>query len=288
MTITASFFTRVLADIFPGKASTARHATPQTMREPSPVPTAPEPGKSSDEAGLRVIGQGQLNETHITIGGVPNLFIDEGDCVMQFVPAFDEAMKQTQFGMKVLPELEPHWSQAAMHRCNLKQAIAVAIRGPAEAAGVPCAPPTAGARTDHQLLSNAAQEPVLIGMDDNDEDGAALPRRHAASSNSAPDLAAVSGTVTAWGEEKFPRRKPGGPRFYTSFAIRLQTFSGERVLQGEGLKDAISESGCQVGDVVSVRRLRKIKVQAFEKDGEPKLKNGVPVLWDKWLWSITK
>ncbi|MFM0641698.1 hypothetical protein PQQ63_33970 [Paraburkholderia metrosideri] len=288
MTITASFFTRVLADVFPGKASSARPATPQTMREPSPAATAPEPGKSSDDARLRVIGQGEPNETHITIGGVPNLFVDEGDCVMQFVPAFDEAMKQTQFGMKVLPELEPHWSQVAMHRCNLKQAIAVAIRGSAEVAGVLCARPTAVARTDHQRLPNAAQEPVLTGMDDNDEDTAALPRRHAVSSNSAPDMAAVSGTVIAWGEEKFPRRKPGGPRFYTSFAIQMQTLSGERVLQGEGLKDAISESGCQVGDVVAVRRLRKIKVQAFDSAGAPKMKDGVPVLWDKWLWSITK
>ncbi|SIO72865.1 hypothetical protein SAMN05444172_9352 [Burkholderia sp. GAS332] len=288
MTTTASFFTRVLADIFPGKAGSARDATPQTMREPSPAPTAPEPGKSSDEAGPRVIGQGDPNETHITIGGVPNLFVDEGDCIMQFVPAFDEAMKQTQFGMKVLPELEPHWSEAAMHRCNLKQAIAVAIRGSAKEEGLPCAPPTAAARTGHQRSPNAAEEPVLTGVDDSDEDTAATPRRHVDSGSRAPDTAAVSGKVTAWGEEKFPRRKPGGPRFYTSFAIRLQTLSGERVLQGEGLKDAISESGCQVGDVISVRRLRKIKVQAFENGGEPKMKNGVPVLWDKWLWSITK
>lgn len=284
---TANFFTRVLSDLFPGKATDARHATPQPTSESSPASPAPEPPRAAGDVGPRVIGQGASNETHISIGGVPNLFVDEGDCVMQFVPAFDEAMKETQFGMKVLPELEPHWSEAAMHRCNLKQAIAAAIRGTNRAAGAQSAPTAVEAGADRQRHANAAHETAVSGVDD--DEGAALPhRRQVASGTGAPDMAAVTGTVTAWGEEKFPRRKPGGPRFYTSFAIRLQTLSGERVLQGEGLKDAISESGCQAGDVVSVRRLRKIKVQAFENGGEPKMKNGVPVLWDKWLWSISK
>ena len=284
---TANFFTRVLADLFPGKSSDARYATPQPTSESSPASPASEPPRTAGDVGPRVIGQGASNETHISIGGVPNLFVDEGDCVMQFVPAFDEAMKETQFGMKVLPELEPHWSEAAMHRCNLKQAIAAAIRGTDKTAGAQAAPIAVGARTGDQRPSDTAHEPAVSGVND-DEDASSPPRRQVASGTSAPDMAAVTGTVTAWGEEKFPRRKPGGPRFYTSFAIRLQTISGERVLQGEGLKDAISESGCQVGDVVAVRRLRKIKVQAFENGGEPKMKNGVPVLWDKWLWSITK
>ena len=64
----------------------------------------------------------------------------------------------------------------------------------------------------------------------------------------------MTGTVTWWGEEKFPDRKSKGTRFYTSFAMRLETVSGERTLQGEGLKDAIAESGCVAGDVVTVRR----------------------------------
>lgn len=288
MTNTANFFTRVLADIFPGKVSHARNETSQPMREPSPAPAAPEPVKSGNETSPRVIGQGEPNETHITIGGVPNLFVDEGDCVMQFIPAFDETMKQTQFGMKVLPELEPHWSEAAMHRCNLRQAIAAAIRGAVKTTGSQTQSAAVGSRTGHQRPLSAAQEPVLAGVDESDDEAALTPRRQVVSGNSVPDTTAVSGTVTAWGEETFPRRKPTGPRFYKSFAIRIQTFSGERVLQGEGLKDAISDSGCQLGDVVSVRRLRKIKVQAFDNAGSPKMKDGAPVLWDKWLWSITK
>jgi hypothetical protein len=98
----------------------------------------------------------------------------------------------------------------------------------------------------------------------------------------------VTGTVTWWGEEKFPDRKSKGSRFYTSFAMRLETMSGERTLQGEGLKDAIAESRCAAGDVVTVRRLRKVKVPAFRNDGSPKLVNGQQVMWDKWLWSIEK
>jgi hypothetical protein len=68
----------------------------------------------------------------------------------------------------------------------------------------------------------------------------------------------------------------------------IDTVAGERTLQGEGLKEAIAESGCMVGDYVSVRRLRKIKVPAIRRDGSPKIVDGKQVMWDKWLWSISK
>lgn len=65
--------------------------------------------------------------------------------------------------------------------------------------------------------------------------------------------------------------------------------SGVETLQGEGLKDAISEAGCKVGDAVEVKRLRKIKVPAFdEKSGDPVLdEHGNQKVYDKWLWSIS-
>ncbi|MCP3712271.1 hypothetical protein M3I54_35920 [Paraburkholderia sp. CNPSo 3274] len=100
--------------------------------------------------------------------------------------------------------------------------------------------------------------------------------------------AATTGKVLGWGEEKFPNRRPTGKPFYTSFAMHIETAMGERTLQGEGLKDAIAQSGCRVGDSVSVRRLEKIKVPAFTDGGRPIMKNGQQVLWDKWLWSITR
>lgn len=279
------FITRVLADIFPGKAAHAGNDAPSPTAEPVASQAAPGARGACADVGPQVIGQGAANETHITIDGIPNLFVDEGDCVVQFVPAFDEAVKETPFGIKVLPELDPHWVEAATHRCNLREALSQAIRGASQKTATPTATPASLSREGHSVVERL-QEP----LDDVGHGGdmTAPARRPAASGDTGPGVDAVTGRITAWGEEKFPRRKPGGPRFYTSFAIRLQTHSAERVLQGEGLKDAISGSGCQVGDVVSVRRLRKIKVQAFNHDGTARMKDGKPVLWDKWLWSISR
>ena len=104
----------------------------------------------------------------------------------------------------------------------------------------------------------------------------------------ASNGAAYRGKITFWGEAEFPDRKRIG-RSYQSFALKLEMATGTETLQGEGLKDAIAESGCQLGDWVEVRRLEKVKVQAFHgRSGEPKLDDyGQPILWDKWLWSIT-
>jgi hypothetical protein len=267
----ADIFTRVLADLFPGKSPSTGTATPHP---------APAPAQTNSPSEPRVIGQGASNETHITITGVPNLFVDEGDSIVQFQPAFDEHTRETQFGLKILPDLAPHWSEVAVHRCPLKEAIATAIRGPGRTTSPStssAAAPSAGARVN-QAPSTAeahADQPV--------------PSRARARSagDSTHDAAAVVGRITSWGEERFPDRKSNGSKFYTSFAMRLATTTGERTLQGEGLKEAISESGCEIGDVVSVRRLRKIQVPAIKRDGTPKLVDGKQVMWDKWLWSIT-
>jgi hypothetical protein len=272
----AAFFSRVLADIFPGKpAAPTSTPTPATSSTQSTVPAAAPVADTPP----RVIGQGASDETLITIVDEPNLFVEEANCVVQFKPAFDEQASQTQFGLKILPELAPHWSQFHIHRCSLKEAIATAIRS----AGKPLPTAPAAAPAASELFEAAQPLPA-----DSASDGAtarrALPRRE-----HSHDTAAVEGRVVSWGEEKFPDRKSvGASRFYTSFAMHIDTVAGERTLQGEGLKEAIAESGCLVGDYVSVRRLRKIKVPAIRRDGSPKIVDGKQVMWDKWLWSISE
>ncbi|WP_229013615.1 hypothetical protein [Paraburkholderia gardini] len=218
----------------------------------------------------------------MTIAGVPTLFVDEGERIVQFEPAFDEQTQETSFGLKILPDLAPHWSQKVVHRCPLKDAIVVAIRSagqPVFKAASELSTPAAASRTTSEssrvpdVGAHALPEP-------------AHPRSH--SQHESSDSSAVTGRILSWGEEKFPRRNGDGLRFYTSFAIHILNTTGERTLQGEGLKDAIAGSHCEIGDTVSVRRLRKIKVQAFDSTGAPKMRDGKPVMWDKWLWSITK
>jgi hypothetical protein len=266
----AAFFTRVLAELFPGKP-VATTPTPTSAATPSPASTV-------SPSVPRVIGQGAANETHITIADEPNLFVEEADCVVQFRPAFDEQASQTQFGLKILPELAPHWSQVHVHRCSLKDAIRSAIRSPSKIAAVVTTP----APVSVDAIDAPAPMPDAQPLD-------GLPARRSPQREHSHDTAAVIGRVVSWGEEKFPDRKSVGvSRFYTSFAMHLDTVAGERTLQGEGLKEAIAESGCLVGDHVSVRRLRKIKVPAIRSDGSPKIVDGKQVMWDKWLWSITK
>ncbi|MFP3708499.1 hypothetical protein SB783_31255 [Paraburkholderia sp. SIMBA_009] len=206
---------------------------------------------------------------------------------MQFVPAFEEGARNTQFGTKILPELTPHWSVLREHRSPLKDAIATAIRE----FSAPPAPPTTVAASQAQPHAAAVHQSRAARHDEFDHSAARGTHEVRARRESAGDrgdmLAATHGTVVSWGEEKFPNRKRTGKPFYTSFAMRIDTAMGEQVLQGEGLKDAIAESHCKVGDVVSVRRLQKIKVPAFREGGQPVMKDGQQVLWDKWLWSIT-
>ena len=270
--------TRIFSDMFPSQERGA--PTFGNQAEPAEPATA-----DARPDGPRVIGQGGANETHISIGGVPHLFVDEGGCVVQFVPAFDELITNTPFGPKVLPELAPHWAKQRDHRCALKDAIAAAIRSP----GKPV--PSGSGRSAAQNASQfSAQDSAVADTDAAASDGepSERPTRRSGSGNRSDASAmGVVGTITGWGEERFPNRRPDAKSaFYKSFAMRLETFEGERVLQGEGLKDAISESGCKVGDVVTVRKLRKIKVPAFHKSGEPKVVNGQQLMWDKWLWSI--
>ena len=274
----AMFFTRMLAQAFPGgpRASTV---------------TPPPPSSRQAE---RTVGTGASNETFVTIDGVAHLFVDEGDCVVEFVPAFDDAPGDTMFGTKILPALAPHWAMVHEYLTPLKDAIATAIRRESVAAS-----PALGTASTSVVADLREAQPAdgLQTASAHDDDGRrASPTRqsgrgrnqrggHDDSSRSS----VVEGRITGWGEETFPDRRPGKSRSYRSFALRLEARDGEQVLQGEGLKEAINECGCRVGDIVTVKRLRKIKVPAFRKeDGSPIYKDGQQVMWDKWLWSITK
>jgi hypothetical protein len=274
---TATLFTRVLADLFPGKpANQPSTSTPAQAAAPAVPPAG---FATNRDLVLSVIGQGAQNEKVITIGDTPHLFVDEGDHIVQFTPAFDDHTEETEFGMKIVPDLEPHWSQVMIHRCELKSAIATAIRqGNRAVANVVAEPtPETPSKTLH-APALAEDEPFEAG-----ESGYVRRRRA-----QPADASSVTGRIVSWGEEKFPDRKREG-RHYVSFAMHIETSSGERTLQGEGLKEAIAECRCVVGDVVSVRRTGKVKVPAIRQtDGTPIMKDGKPLMWDKWLWSISK
>ncbi|MGF6439544.1 hypothetical protein [Paraburkholderia youngii] len=281
-----SLLTRVLADLFPGKsAAQPTSPLPQASAPAAPVPT-PAPHTTGSVGVPHEIGQGAANETVVTIGDTPHLFVDEGDHIVEFIPAFDDHTEETEFGLKIVPDLAPHWSQVASHRCTLKDAIVTAIRGGSTSGGstslnIPKSEPRDPNEAPTPEAGLAASH--VSGDDDRPARGSAPRARTRGESNDA----AVTGRILSWGEERFPdRNRPG--RFYKSFAMHIDTTTGERTLQGEGLKDAIAECHCVVGDVVSVRRLRKIKVPAFRSDGSPVMVEGKQVMWDKWLWSITK
>ncbi|PCE30273.1 hypothetical protein [Burkholderia ubonensis] len=273
----AMFFTRLLAQAFPGgpRASTA-HQPP------------------ASGSGERTVGTGASNETFVTIDGIAHLFVDEGDCVVEFAPAFDDAPGDTMFGTKILPALAPHWALVNEHAVPLKDAIATAIRR--ESVPASAAPGGTSASADSDPRPPQPSDAPQSTSDEEGERRRSSPTGESSrswnqrgGSDDAWRSSAVEGRITGWGEETFPDRRQGKSRTYRSFALRLETRGGEQVLQGEGLKEAINDCGCRVGDIVTVKRLRKIKVPAFRKDdGSPIHKNGQQVMWDKWLWSITK
>ncbi|WP_429289893.1 hypothetical protein [Paraburkholderia sp. CI3] len=277
-----SVFTRVLADLFPGKSiAQSTSPSPQTSASTTSVQT-PTPHANSSVGVPHEIGQGAANETVVTIGDTPHLFVDEGDHIVEFVPAFDDHTEETEFGLKIVPDLAPHWSQVASHRCALKDAIATAIRGGSTSPGNPKSEPR-----DRNEAPTPETGLAASHLSDDDDRPASGSAARARARRGDMNDAAVTGRIQSWGEERFPdRNKPG--RFYKSFAMHIDTTTGERTLQGEGLKEAIAECRCVVGDVVSVRRLRKVKVPAIRSDGSPIMAEEKRVMWDKWLWSITK
>ncbi|KAF7961875.1 hypothetical protein AWV80_28315 [Cupriavidus sp. UYMU48A] len=222
------------------------------------------------------VGTGSGNEAHIEIGGVPNLFRDEGDRIVHFVAAFELRPTATRFGQKLLPDPVPYWCVAGEYPgAKLAAVIAASIRAHAT-------PATSVFAVSDKMAGSSSRGSASDVQN-------AVPSSVKASARRASDGAPYRGKLTFWGEAEFPDRKHIG-RTYQSFALKLGTATGTETLQGEGLKDAITESGCKLGDMVEVQRLGKVKVQAFHRrSGKLKLDDdGQPIMWDKWLWSITR
>lgn len=239
--------------------------------------TAPEGQRRSET----VVGQGGRNETQITIADLPHLFRDEGDRIVHFVAAFDSRVTQTRFGPKLLPDVVPCWSKHDVTPdSTLEKVIAKTLAG--TPAPSPAQSPAARQREHNDDMatqptpSKASETPIA-------------PKASARSTHRG--RAASVGRLTFWGVMEFPKRDTVKPDSYKSFAVKIDTGAGtEKTLQGEGLKDAIAEAKCSLGDHVRVTRLEKVKVPAFhELTGKPLLDNdGNQKLWDKWLWRIDK
>jgi hypothetical protein len=261
--MSTSTFGRLLGTLF--------GVTPQTQ---------PRSAAAASHSSPVEVGKGGSNERHIAIAGQPMLFRDEGGVVVQFRPAFDYELRSTAVGMKLIPALAPHWEVLQEHKGTLTEAIAAAVKS-AQSQDT-----HAGRMSDPEpvrpaMVRDARPPPEVVDA------VVSTPPRSAESSNRRAERARY-GVLKEWGEKRFPDGKRPG-KTYESFCVTLEHRGDTHVLQGEGLRDAIAESACRIGDRVEVRRVGKTKVPAVDGHGRPKLDaTGAQVLWDKWLWSISK
>lgn len=225
------------------------------------------------------VGTGADNEFHIQIDGIPNLFRDEETRVVHFVAEFERRIQQTAFGSKLLPEVVPRWSKVRTYDT----------------------PGVTPQEVAEEVVRNARQESANVIRQDASSDRpvseGAKTGRNVAEPQARPRAAEASssnytvGKLLDWGEMEFPNRKPGGKPTYTSFAVKLETNAGEKILQGEGLKDVLANARCILGERVGIRRLHKEKVPAFDqKTGRPIIDRDTnqQKLWDRWVWSINR
>jgi hypothetical protein len=253
--------------------------------EPSPAssPSATAAPPSQAAAEPVQVGTGAPNERLVSIAGVPHLFRDEGTLIAHFYPAFASQMRDTPFGVKLLPDMVPHWELRRTYPdMNITDVVAVVLR---EASGHRAEPE----QPSHQVEQPAIQSrPESPGMDSEPKRNASVaPRQDPSRTDRPRGRAAYRGVIRGWGDRQFPERdKP--EEFYTSFAIVLDVDGVEQIVQGEGLKEAISESGCKIGNRIQARKIRQVEVPAVKKDGSPLLdKHGVQKMWKKWIWSIS-
>lgn len=245
-----------------------------------------EPRRESSTSTIPV-GTGAANERQFYVHGIPHLLRDEGDRVIHFVGVFHHRLQITPYGDKLLPEVIPRWKQVRVHPGEALEKVAADVIQ-AQRELTPDLPtstdaPGAGRRFQPMRCQEGAQ-PSRSKREDGEREGGG-----SASSEKGSSSAYTVGKLIEWGEREFPNRKSGGSRTYTSFAVKLYAGAGERTLQGEGLKDALAEAGCKLGDRVAVKRLRKEKVPAFDKKtGDPiqDPRTGEQKLWDRWVWNI--
>lgn len=278
MTMQASkLFSRFVGGVF-GAQSAQAAVQPQAPAAPVDIP--------------HIVGQGGPNETLVHIAGVPHLFVDEGSHVVEFVPAFESSLRNFDaYGLKMLPDLVPHWDPCREHQGDVKSAVIHAIRNGQRDTTV--SRPRASAEDSAEVVTERSGPVIDDGTDPEvraSDVGGSVKTSVAPAANTGGARDRWRGKVVSWGEEEFPRRdvRKGQKPTYRSFALRLQFKNGvEKVLQGEGLKDAIRAASCRIGQTVSVQRLGKEKVPAFNDDDTPMMRNGVRVEWDRWVWKIT-
>jgi hypothetical protein len=243
-----------------------------------------QPAAPSPRANEVAVGTGADNEYLIQINGVPNLFRDEGDHVVHFVAVFDSRIQHTAYGDKVLPEVVPRWSKLSRHGGDgvTPQSVAESVMRQAK---------------ERQPVATPAGPEISAESRHSGRAERQMPHRTPAKSAEARQEGHASGsnytvgTLIEWGEMEFPNRKPGGKPTYTSFAVKLDTSAGEKTLQGEGLKDALADVACKIGDRVGIKRLHKEKVPAFHHGtGRPILDpaTGEQKLWDRWVWQVNR
>ncbi|MFC4524708.1 hypothetical protein [Cupriavidus pinatubonensis] len=232
------------------------------------------------------VGTGAANERQFYVHGIPHLIRDEGNRVIHFVGVFHHRLQATPYGDKLLPEVIPRWNQVSVHPGEALEKVAAdviqAVR--ALAPDLPTSTGTSPEERRVQITRSVDGQTSRGKREDGEREGSG-----SASSENVSSSAYTVGKLIQWGEMEFPNRKSGGPRIYTSFAVKLYTDAGEKTLQGEGLKDALAEAGCKQGDRVAVKRLRKEKVPAFDKKtGDPieDPRTGEQKLWDRWVWNI--
>ena len=244
------------------------------------------PEQRGDSTDPIPVGRGDPNERQFYVHGVPHLLRKECDRVVHFVGVFEHRLQRTPYGDKLLPEVFPRWKKVSEHvDMSLEHVAASVIQD--------------GNPPDFPAPAQAAVQPELRRRERPTRSAPSAERggrQEVASSGSgsvAPAQASSQtytvGELLEWGEMTFPNRKQGGPRSYTSFALKLSTATGEKILQGEGLKDALADARCKLGDRIAVRRLHREKVPAFDKkNGAPIMDRatGVQKLWDRWVWSI--
>lgn len=285
MSLAASLFQKIFIThaVDPEFAQPANRAKPVAVNRPNV-------GKSTPDVPV-IVGQGASNETRVTIAGIPNLFVDEREYVVQFKPKFASDLRDFgSFGVKVLPDLVPSWTEVGTHYSSMRDAVTAAIRA---ASGCESTQSKEAPTRTHTAVE---QSPVPDPAHETSSEPAHRPSRTVVKSVTARNTRRSStdfhvGVIQGWGEETFPRRepKPGESATYQSFALRLRQADGfERVLQGEGLKDAITMAAAEIGESVKVHRLGKEAVAAFGDDGEPLFRDNVRVYWNRWKWRITR
>ncbi|WP_454754741.1 hypothetical protein [Cupriavidus necator] len=233
------------------------------------------------------VGGGDSNERQFYVHGVPHLLRDEGDRVVHFVGDFEHRLQRTPYGDKLLPEVFPRWMKLREHPGVSLERVAASVIQDAAQSAAPQRTHANSAEAEprrQQSPGRCATDAKCGGRQEGEgTDAGGMATERASSS------AYTVGELIEWGEMTFPNCKPGGARTYTSFAVRLSTIAGEKILQGEGLKGALAESGCKTGDQVAVKKLCKEKVPAFDKKtGYPikDPKTGEQKLWDRWVWTI--